>query len=562
MRTRRVGFGLLLAPLIALAAVAGATVGCSGKGPFKSCVTGAERCACFGNGTCNSGLQCLSNKCVESLSSPLMSDAGLLGAGPDAGPAYTPTSVGALTSATFAFSNDAGVGNPSAALSAVVTGIAPKASASTTASTGLSASVIPSVSAGAPSASTALVPTAVATVSASTPPAASSAAPSASVTINPPVWPSLPARATLALDAASDTAPAHSSCPKVLDVNDICRSEVVCSGVSACRATFEWIWSSVTAGGGVETLSLQEPSGDGTVLFGNHSKTGSTASRFAYVWRWGTQAITELQTAPATSGSAINRDATATIGVECGNANCTDFRFVRWQKSATDLIPPEIGSVYDISDGSVVIGYGRGQDNVLRGYVWQSGQPTIAETLALQALSGNGLFAGGVAESGGIILFYANGTKQMLNPANLQASSVLAVNQDGTLVVGTGWDSVTTKNPLFRWLVDSSVQVIQPLAAFQEIVPFSINATGAVMVGVNRQTATSAPPAPADIQAFYWDAAGGMRSMLQELNTRGIIALPAGMALHDPYISDDGSTIMGRGVYDATPIIWRARLAK
>src|SRR5262245_6402304 len=39
--------------------------GCGGGGDDGACATGDERCACFGNGTCNDGLTCLSQKCVR-----------------------------------------------------------------------------------------------------------------------------------------------------------------------------------------------------------------------------------------------------------------------------------------------------------------------------------------------------------------------------------------------------------------------------------------------------------------------------------------------------------------
>src|SRR5204863_8813416 len=53
---------LLLA--IALAAAAVADCGGSNAGPPSSCPAGSERCSCYGNGTCDVGLSCLSNRCV------------------------------------------------------------------------------------------------------------------------------------------------------------------------------------------------------------------------------------------------------------------------------------------------------------------------------------------------------------------------------------------------------------------------------------------------------------------------------------------------------------------
>src|SRR6185369_8620319 len=57
--------GELLVSLVAvlLSLLASAVAGCGGG---KSGCTGAERCACYPNATCNTGLTCLSSVCVNS----------------------------------------------------------------------------------------------------------------------------------------------------------------------------------------------------------------------------------------------------------------------------------------------------------------------------------------------------------------------------------------------------------------------------------------------------------------------------------------------------------------
>ena len=54
---------LLVSLLAVLFLLASAVVGCGGG---KSSCSGAERCACYPNATCNTGLTCLSNVCVNS----------------------------------------------------------------------------------------------------------------------------------------------------------------------------------------------------------------------------------------------------------------------------------------------------------------------------------------------------------------------------------------------------------------------------------------------------------------------------------------------------------------
>jgi len=50
---------------IVLAAIVLGTAACGGGSSGQSCPTGGERCACFGNATCNAGLVCLSQRCVR-----------------------------------------------------------------------------------------------------------------------------------------------------------------------------------------------------------------------------------------------------------------------------------------------------------------------------------------------------------------------------------------------------------------------------------------------------------------------------------------------------------------
>src|SRR3954447_4414135 len=64
--------GALVAAAIAALAGGATVAGCKGK---SAGCAGAERCACYPNGTCNTGLGCFSNVCVNT------SDAGQTSAG-------------------------------------------------------------------------------------------------------------------------------------------------------------------------------------------------------------------------------------------------------------------------------------------------------------------------------------------------------------------------------------------------------------------------------------------------------------------------------------------------
>ena len=54
-------------PLLLLGLALGVTIDCgggSGQPPTGTCTTGAERCPCYGNATCDVGLICRSDRCV------------------------------------------------------------------------------------------------------------------------------------------------------------------------------------------------------------------------------------------------------------------------------------------------------------------------------------------------------------------------------------------------------------------------------------------------------------------------------------------------------------------
>src|SRR5437868_3306529 len=53
-----------LGPLLVMGLALGAAVHCGGSSSSTMCRTGAERCTCFGNNTCDVGLVCLSERCV------------------------------------------------------------------------------------------------------------------------------------------------------------------------------------------------------------------------------------------------------------------------------------------------------------------------------------------------------------------------------------------------------------------------------------------------------------------------------------------------------------------
>ncbi len=540
----------ILAPMLA---------GCLSSESTDAC-QGAERCACYPNATCDEGLKCLSDKCVRPQGDA--GDARQVTEEPDDGAGARrdgeePDAGRSSLSGASDLGTDEERGSESAGSGGVE--VAPnegrEVDASAPAVEGSGSQATPSESA-TDTLPTDAEPTDVAddgsTVSDAIP---TDVTDTGTDTLVPETnlgdLPPLPEREDTALDAPSPSSAAQPSCASGIEADAMCRVEVTCVDPSACLASFEWSWAE--ASGGAESLVLRDASGDGTVVFGDHVFDAST--RRAFVWRWGSEALTYLGDSELSSGTAINHDATAAVGAARTCPTC-DWEGVLWSAGADMPIPSELGLASDISDVTTVVGYQR-VDGVLWGYVWDGAMATQAQTLALQKISGDGLYAGGVADGGPVVLFYADGTKSIPSTVGFRPDIVLGVNRDGTLVVGYGWDG--TGDSMFRWYVDDRVDVIAPLAGFDNVVPFSIDAMGTVMVGVNRQTPLSAEVPVEDVQAFYWDESDGLRSFRDELATRGI-ELPDAMFLQGPHISADGSTVIGTGFLDGAAILWRVRL--
>src|SRR5678816_3853713 len=86
----------------------GASAGCS------KAATGSENGACYGNGTCNTGLVCLSNVCVNPGSSQDLSAAVDLSSSTDAATAADLSSVADLATRDAARYDDGGLACPGA----------------------------------------------------------------------------------------------------------------------------------------------------------------------------------------------------------------------------------------------------------------------------------------------------------------------------------------------------------------------------------------------------------------------------------------------------------------
>ncbi len=544
----------------------------------SSCDVGAERCACYPNGTCDDGLECLSNHCVDITATddesadaaargPSQSDASSSSADDepsdgtnDDGPGVTPKPNPDTDDSTEPAADDPATDDTTDETDE----LKPVASGPTDVSPegGASGPSLPTDDTATDDTATddtatddtvtddtvtddTVTDDTVTDDTGTDPPGLDQLAP-------------LPPRATGALDAVSTEKPAATSCATSLNEMDVCRTAIQCADPDACLATFEWIYARSTTASGSTMLELHSLSADGTVIAGDDISETDQSSREVFVWRWGDAEITHPAMSVSSSATALNFDATALVGAMKTCSTC-DYDYVLWMSSVVALFPAELNSPRDISYDRTVVGSIRDEESVLWGYMWDGTTPVSARTLALHKVSGDGQFAAGVADGGGpVVLFYANGTKSMPSVGTFRPYEVMDVTEHGEVVVGYGFSDAAGYS-LFRWRVDEGVDLIDPLSGYAAIAPFSVDKTGEIMVGVNRVESTSKEGD--QVQTFYWDESDGMRPLVDELAERGV-ELPDNMYLHMPRMSADGTTVVGGGFLGSAAILWRARLVQ
>lgn len=536
---------------------AAADAGCEGR----------ERCECFGNGTCNEGLTCLSNHCVrvaddggvyESRADDgaTESDGGVpgvngTGSRPGSGaPSHPVGELGPADAATPSGSPDPvptqpNESHPTPSQPAEPTNSSPSE---------------PGPSAPEPSGSEPVEPGPVGSEPVGpepiepqpTPGPATPDGPEPSPTPDP--GPSLPTPET----------PSDTTCPIELDAEHLCRASI--SGVPTSGTQFEYVWAvdveGATPDSAARSLSYQDASEDGAVIVGSYREAGVTIDvGSAYVWRWGDAAIERLMETDGSMPTAINGDGSVVVGHDVSCSPDCEYTPTRWTFGASgnspQTLPEGTTTPYAISDESAVVGFSRiGQD--LQSFIWSSGEPELVDLVALDVIDGPGTHALGTNDSGQLLLKHDSELNAMpTGPDDFKPQIPTGLNRGGTLAIGQGWDG--TYSSWFLWHIDDAkTDVILPLSDFDSAMPLDINSDGSVVVGVCQHTANLSEPISATL-AFYWDLSHGMRSFEDELTRRGI-QLPAETQLQRVSLSHDGHVALGAGYIGTTPILWRALL--
>jgi hypothetical protein len=118
IRAYRRGHLVAALPIVCALLALGLVAGCGGGG--QSCA-GGERCACYPNGTCNTGLSCLSNVCVDQ-SSGAGGDAGTPGHGGEGGGAAGAAGSAAGAGGSVASGGSTGAGGTVAGTGGAIAG--------------------------------------------------------------------------------------------------------------------------------------------------------------------------------------------------------------------------------------------------------------------------------------------------------------------------------------------------------------------------------------------------------------------------------------------------------
>lgn len=550
------------------------TVGCSSwlaaslllascGGETAECTAGTERCACYGNGTCEEGLMCLSEHCVDP--TPAL-DAAVDAATAEQTASDEPTSPTRDAEVSHA-PNSESRSNDTTPATIDETSADPTGPGTSPSETTAPTSEPAHQSSSPPETQTSDAPETATHAPATTAPEATTSDPEASVTSSPhsndstdeqttnsepPTIPELPEPADDAIDDFAPHAEPELACVAGFDPDDVCYEALPCAE-DVCTATLDWTFATGEGAWADYWFQLRDISGDGTVALGSWRAENYSIQHTALL-RWGTSSATLIA---GSSPTALNFDATAAVGAL--NEEADVWTFVRWTRTETEELPDGLGTPYDISHGTTVVGLDR-VDGVLRGFIWTTGTPTYAATLGLQKISGDGNYAAGLPDGGPVVLFYANGTKSIPSVANLRPDIVTDINRNGTIVVGEGWSQAALRSPMYRWRVsDEAVDVVAPLTGFQSATPFGVSDDGEVVVGAHQNGSTYGPKE--DTEAFYWDDTSGLRPMIDEVMARGV-SVPSDFWLSTARIASDGTTVIGEGFKGESRILWRARLAR
>jgi len=259
----------------------------------------------------------------------------------------------------------------------------------------------------------------------------------------------------------------------------------------------------------------------------------------------------------ATESTATGVSADGAVVVGFSNSSDATPEAFRWTAAADelqglgDLGATPLSQATGVSgDGSIVVGFSNSNRGTPEAFVWTAaegllgldvlgGAPPFSEALAISA-DGSTIVGRGSSTMGEAAWFRdaPSGTLMALDDlagGSAPASAATAVSADGSVAVGWGED--TQGRRAVRWILPvESPQLLGagdlpdgPGDPFAEAT--GVSADGSVVVGWGTGTM--------GMEAFVWDATGGLRGLGGELQIGGFMSAATG-------VSGDGSLVVGR----------------
>lgn len=344
------------------------------------------------------------------------------------------------------------------------------------------------------------------------------------------------------------------------DVQDSGETSVDCGGGCGCRATFEIVQLT----GVPETVTdvvLEAMSGDASAFA---AILNDPPNRTSYPGRVSADgAVVQLEDyGKGGVAVAINQNGS----VLAGNLSCADppdcasmtFTPYRWRDDEPPTAYPFPGEVRALStSGEVATGWGYdvalGRDIAYRHATTSNQLLAIPGFDSVTDISGDGrVISGRLTSSGVYSLWNQQDGILSLNPPSAWTSlQIQALNVDGSVAVGYGYVSGADTYHPFVWQNGVFTDVDLVDADAKSLRPEDVSADGTVFVGQSGPTTNN--------RAAIWTAAGGSRTVLEELASRGL-ELPIDIALTDASFVSDNGRILASQFGGGSPSFWRAEL--
>jgi hypothetical protein len=339
------------------------------------------------------------------------------------------------------------------------------------------------------------------------------------------------------------------------DVQDAGETSVDCGGECGCRATFEVVaLKSIPAT--AKFAEFKAMSGDGKRLGGTLDR-----NRLAYpatIAFDGT--VTELENyakggwveALSANGNVVTGGLGCSDPPQCTNST---WSVAKWTGSTAPVAVTTTGTVRAISSsGTIVAGdYYDSIANASSGFLINGNAWAVLPQLTYVAgMTPDGKYIAGSLPTGvqAGLVFAQTQAVTKIGSTSWANNTVEDVNGTDPVVVGYGYDNATDTTIGYRWK-GGVLTELGFLPGGINTIPQGVSANGSTVVGTTGTNAFQL--------AFIWTDQDKMRTVVDELEDRGVEP-PVDLTLrYAGFISDDGKTIVGSELTQP-PTFWRVIL--